>query len=211
MKKLLIAIIVSASHAALLAAEPETRKAGSELKEISLEELRQVEVGAVPAPRPENAERQEPALSENPAAGYLEMEVGDMAKLYMGYLVLESREIYEGGDENADLLLKLRGNSFMARGVLMTSLKKKFPFQTVCNVYLKTAPGREPSSVVFLRSRTFVGEAAAKEYQKSLSAEGTAKVYFTVHYNHREISESPFRMHSIAVPGTADSGAAGAR
>lgn len=197
MKKLMVAIIMMAGAAALSASELETQRAGSELTAIGAEALGQVEAGAVPAPKPENAGQ---ATAGSITAGYLDMDVATMEKLYMGYLVLEARSVYEAGDPNADLLLKLRGNSFVARGMLMTSLKKKFPFRTVCNVYLKTLPGQDPAAAVFLRSKTFFSEGAAKEYQKSLATDATVKVYFTVHYNYREITESPFEISSIEMP-----------
>lgn len=197
MNKLMIAIVVMAGAAALSAAEPETMKAGAELGPISAEALRQIEVAAIPAPVQATAAREGQAGKENITAGYLDMGIGTMEKLYMGYLVLEARSVYEGGDENADLLLRLRRNSFIAKGVLRTSLKNKFPFLTVCNVYLKSVPDQAPASEVFLYSKTFFGEKAAKEYQESLAADAPVKVYFTVRYNYREISESPFEIHSI--------------
>lgn len=198
MKRLVVAVIMAGYAQALSASELETLRAGSQLQAVNADALAQIETAVVPAPA-KTAEETRPG-EEIITAGYLDMEIGTMEKLYMGYLVLEGRGIYEGGDENADLLLKLRGNSFIAKGVVMTTLKKKFPFRTVCNVYLKTAPGQSPAAAVFLRSKTFFSEAAAKEYQRSLATDGTVKVYFTVRYNYREISESPFEIRSIAMP-----------
>lgn len=188
-------IYIMASAALLFASESGTLRAGSELKTMNASALRQVEIGAVPEPVTAAGEAR--AAGGIITAGYLDMDIGTMGKLYRGYLVLEGREIYQGGDENADLLLRLRENSFAAGGVLRTGLKKKFPFQTVCSVYLGGATGQEAVSGVFLYSRTFFSEEAAKEYQKTLSTDATVRVRFTVHYNYREISESPFRIHSI--------------
>lgn len=197
MKKLIMAAVLISGSTVLFASELETLKSGSEMEAISAETLQQMEIVGIPSPAAENAGQEEYTRKETITAGYLEMEINTMENLYKGYLILENRNIYDGGDENADLLLKLRKKSFTVRGVLMTSLKKKFPFQSVCNVYLKSAPGQNLTSEVFLYSKTFFSEAAAKKYQESIAADTLVKVYFTVHYNYREISESPFKIHAI--------------
>lgn len=197
MKRLMTAAVLLSSSLIASASEFETMKAGSGLEAISAEALQQAPVPAVPAPMPENAGRNAGALlPEGPAQndGFEAMSVAAMEKLYEGYLVLESRSVYEGGDENADELLRLRGKAFKARGLLRTTLSKKFPFRTVCNVYLATMPEQTPYAAVYLRSETFFSEERAKKYQESLATGVQGTVYFTVQYNYSEITNSPFRI-----------------
>lgn len=201
MKKLMIAVILISISTMAIASEIETLKAGSKLNAINAESIQGIDVGEISEPELKNI-RQSVRISlpnESREIDFKPMDVATMEKLHKGYLVLEGRSIYSGGDENADLLIKLRGNSFKAKGVVMTVLKKKFPFRTVY-VYLTTVPGQSPSSVVFLRSKRFFSEKSAKKYQKSLSTEATVAVSFTVHYSYREISESPFKIISIDMP-----------
>ncbi|MCK4935650.1 MAG: hypothetical protein KAR84_02250 [Elusimicrobiales bacterium] len=201
MKKLMIAAILISSYTTAIASEFETMKADLKLNAISAEALQRIELGEIPAPELERAGQsvQPLFLDDSRKADFEMMDVVTMEKLYEGYLILEGRGIYTGGDENADLLMKLKGNSFRAEGVLMTVLKKKFPFQTVY-VYLTTSPGQTPSSVVFLQSKRFFREKSAKKYQKSLATEAAVTVSFTVYYNYREIIESPFKIKSIEMP-----------
>lgn len=116
------------------------------------------------------------------------MDIATMDRLQKGYAILEGREVYGGGKPDADLLLQLRDKKFSARGRLVLESRKLF-LRTVCDLYLVSEDG---SIAIFLAHKQFFLESSYTEYLKSLPGTLFVNAWFTVHYNYREISSSPF-------------------
>ena len=121
------------------------------------------------------------------------MDLATMENLIKGRDVLSSRTVYTGGDANADLLRRLIGQKFQARGILRAEIRAGV-FMKPVDVYLMSEDG---SHGTFLYEKSFFLTKNAESYLQSLQVGKAVAVDFTVSYNDREVNSWPFKVEKI--------------
>jgi len=131
--------------------------------------------------------------SDFDASKYKASDVATLVRLWNGYATLESRRIYDGNDDDANLLRQMDGSYIKARGIVSVEIGKSFPYKRV-RVKLTSEDGQYRATILYA---DFLFKAKAEEFAAKFKSGILADAYLSVAYNYRRISHGPFDLDSL--------------